>query len=208
MEYAKLSCTDFVTILASNAPTPGGGGASALVGAVGIALGNMVGSLTLGKKKYTEVQADILKLKDKCDIIQKDLLSCIDEDARAFEPLSKAYALPKETEEEGAYKAKVLEECSVRACKVPIKIMENCCKALEAIDELAKKGSRIAISDAGCGAAILKAALMSASLNVFINTKGMKDKSVAEDLNKKANDMLDKYCPLADAIFAEVRANF
>lgn len=208
MEYAKLNCTDFVDILASNAPTPGGGGAAALVGAIGTALGNMVGSLTVGKKKYAEVEDEIITLKKKCDDIQADLLSCIDEDAIAFEPLSKAYSLPKETEEEKAYKAKVLEECTLKACEVPMKIMEKCCEALGAVDEFAKKGSRLAVSDAGCGAACLKAALMSASLNVFINTKSMKDRIKAEELNKKANDMLDKYGPLADEIFENVRANF
>lgn len=208
MEYSKLSCNDFIDILASNAPTPGGGGASALVGAVGTALGNMVGSLTLGKKKYADVEKEMQELKNKCNDIQEDLLSLIDKDAASFEPLSKAYALPKNTLKEQAYKTKVLEECSVKACEVPIKIMEKCCEALEAVDIFAKKGSRLAISDAGCGAATLKAALMSASLNVFINTKGMKNRDVAESLNKIANDMLDKYCPLADEIFEKVKANF
>ena len=105
-------------------------------------------------------------------------------------------------------KAKVLEECTVNACSVPMEIMEKCCEAIEAIAQFAAKGSRLAVSDAGCGAACCKAALQSASLNVFINTKSMQDRAVAEALNAKANAMLDKYCPMADEIFAQVRANF
>lgn len=206
MEYAKLSCTDFVNALASDTPTPGGGGASALTGAIGVALGSMVGSLTLGRKKYASIEKEIQQLKNKCDIIKKDLISCIDADAEVFEPLSKAYALPDKTEEEKAYKARVMEECSVQACETPMRIMGKCCEALEAVDELAKKGNLLLISDAGCGAAILKAALMSASLNIFINTRNMKDRETAEKLNQKADFMLDKYGSLADAVFEEVKA--
>ena len=206
MDFAQASCTEFVTVLASNAPVPGGGGASALVGAIGTALGNMVGSLTVGKKKYAE--EEMVALKATCDAIQADLLALIAKDAEVFAPLAKAYGLPKETEEERAYKAKILEECTVAACSVPMEIMEKCCEAIEAIAQFAAKGSRLAVSDAGCGAACCKAALQSASLNVFINTKSMMDRAVAQALNDKANAMLDKYCPMADEIFAQVRANF
>ena len=89
-----------------------------------------------------------------------------------------------------------------------MKIMELCCEAIEAIKVFAEKGSRLAVSDAGCGAVCCKAALQSASLNVFINTKSLKNRPIAEEMNKKANDMLDKYCAMADAIFTNVRANF
>ena len=208
MDFAQATCTEFVSVLASNAPVPGGGGAAALVGAIGTALGNMVGSLTVGKKKYADVEEEMVTLKAKCDAIQADLLSLIAKDAEVFAPLARAYGLPKETEEERAYKAKVLEECTVNACSVPMAIMEKCCEAIEAIAQFAAKGSRLAVSDAGCGAACCKAALQSASLNVFINTKSMQNRAVAEDLNARANAMLDQYCPLADEIFAQVRANF
>ena len=208
MDFAQATCTEFVSVLASNAPVPGGGGAAALVGAIGTALGNMVGSLTVGKKKYADVEEEMVTLKAKCDAIQADLLSLIAKDAEVFAPLARAYGLPKETEEERAYKAKVLEECTVNACSVPMAIMEKCCEAIEAIARFAAKGSRLAVSDAGCGAACCKAALQSASLNVFINTKSMQNRAVAEDLNARANAMLDQYCPLADEIFAQVRANF
>ena len=106
MGFSTSTCTEFVEVLASKAPVPGGGGASALVAAVGTALGNMVGSLTVGKKKYADVEDEMWELKAKCDQLQKDFLRLIERDAEVFEPLSKAYGMPRETEEEKAEKAK------------------------------------------------------------------------------------------------------
>ena len=91
MGFSTVPCNEFVEVLASKAPVPGGGGASALVGAIGTALGNMVGSLTVGKKKYAEVEAEMYELKAKCDKLQAELLQLIERDAEVFEPLSKAY---------------------------------------------------------------------------------------------------------------------
>ena len=119
MDFAQASCTEFVTVLASNAPVPGGGGASALVGAIGTALGNMVGSLTVGKKKYADVEEEIIALKGKCDQLQKDLLDQIALDAKGFEPLAKAYGIPKDD----PTRDKVLEEAT----------MFSLCMTLEAI---------------------------------------------------------------------------
>ncbi len=204
MDMTNESCRKFVEVLASSAPTPGGGGAAALVGAVGTALGNMVGSLTVGKKKYADVEAEILDLKAKCDTLQTELLDLVKKDAEGFEPLAKAYGIPKDDPN----RAEILEKATVEACKVPMEIMEKCCEALDYIKIFAKKGSRLAVSDAGCGAVCCKAALQAASLNVFINTKSLKDRTVAEELNRQANVMLSKYCALAEEIFADVRANF
>lgn len=204
MDMTNESCRKFVEVLASSAPTPGGGGAAALVGAVGTALGNMVGSLTVGKKKYADVEAEILELKAKCDRLQTELLDLVKKDAEGFEPLAKAYGIPKDDPN----RAEILEKATVEACKVPMEIMEKCCEALDYIQIFAEKGSRLAVSDAGCGAVCCKAALQAASLNVFINTKSLKDRTVAEELNRQANVMLNKYCALAEEIFADVRANF
>ena len=204
MDFAQASCTEFVTVLASNAPVPGGGGASALVGAIGTALGNMVGSLTVGKKKYADVEEEIIALKAKCDQLQKDLLDQIALDAEGFEPLSKAYGIPKDNPD----RDRILEEATIVACKVPVKIMELCCESLEAIKVFAEKGSRLAVSDAGCGAVCVKAALQAASLNVFINTKTLQNRELAEEMNKKCLGMLDKYCAMADEIFETVKGGF
>lgn len=204
MEFTKRSCEEFVEVLASSAPVPGGGGAAALVGAIGTALGNMVGSLTVGKKKYADVEEEIIALKQKSDALQAKLLYLVAQDAVCFEPLAKAYGIPKDDPN----RDQILEDATVVACSVPMEIMETCCEAIDVIAIFAAKGSRLAVSDAGCGAACCKAGLLSASLNVFINTKSMKNREKAEELNAKANGMIEKYGQLADQIFAEVRANF
>lgn len=204
MDFANASCREFVTVLASNAPVPGGGGASALVAAIGTALGNMVGSLTVGKKKYADVEEEIIALKAKCDQLQQDLLDQIAADAKGFEPLAKAYGIPKDDPN----RDQILEEATLVACQVPMKIMELCCEAIDAIAVFAAKGSRLAVSDAGCGAVCVKGALQAASLNVFINTKTLKNRQAAEEMNAKCLGMLDKYGAMADEIFETVKAGF
>lgn len=149
MRYADMSCDEFVMKLASSSAVPGGGGASALVGAIGMALGNMVGSLTVGKKKYKDVEEDILKLIDKACVIREDMLKLIDEDAKAFEPLSKAYGLPKDTPKELEERNRIMEAALRMASETPLRIMEKCCEALLVIKEFAEKGSVLAVSDAG-----------------------------------------------------------
>ncbi len=204
MGFSTVQCNEFVEVLASKAPVPGGGGASALVGAVGTALGNMVGSLTVGKKKYADVEEEMWALKSKADTLQKELLALVERDAEVFEPLSKAYGMPRETEEQKAEKARVMEIVLKDACSVPMEIMEKCCEALDLLVEFAAKGSALAISDAGVGAVFCKAALQGASLNVYINTKSMKNREYAEELNNKADAMLEKYTEIADQIFESV----
>ena len=206
MDMTTKSCREFVTVLASNEPAPGGGGASALVAALGTAFGNMVGALTVGKKKYADVEADIIALKEKATALQADFLRLVEADAEAFEPLAKAYGMPRETEEEKAEKARVMAIVLKDACAVPMEIMEKCCEAIDVIEEFAAKGSALAISDAGVGVTFCKAALLGASLNVFINTKSMADKEYAASLNEKADKMIADYSKKADEIFAAVNA--
>ena len=204
MDMTQESCRKFVEVLASNAPAPGGGGAAALVGAIGTALGNMVGSLTVGKKKYAAVEEEIIALKARCDALQTELLDQVEADDKGFVPLAKAYGIPKDDPTRDA----VLEEATVTACAVPMHIMELCCQAIDCIAVFAEKGSRLAVSDAGCGAVCCKAALQAASLNVFINTKSLKNRTVAEEMNAKCLGMLDQYGALADQIFESVKAGF
>ena len=205
MENSKLTCPEFIEILASKEPVPGGGGAAALCAAVGTALGNMVGSLTVGKKKYADVNVEMIGLKAECDKLEKRFLELIDLDAKAFFPLSKAYGMPKDTPSQIAEKEAVLEECSKNACMVPLEIMEETCKAIDIIGIFAEKGSRLAVSDAGCAAAVCSGALRAASLNIFINTKGLKDRRFADEINQKAEDMLSEYGNKANEIFVKVK---
>ena len=204
MDMTLATCREFVSVLASDAPAPGGGGAAALVGAIGTALGNMVGSLTVGKKKYADVQDEIIDLKAKCDALQKELLDQVEMDEINFLPLARAYGIPKDDPN----RDKIMEEATIIACSTPMKIMELSCQAIEYIAVFAAKGSRLAVSDAGCGAVCCKAALQAASLNVFINTKTLKNREVAEEMNAKALGMIAKYGAMADEIFDSVKAGF
>ena len=123
--YTELTCTDFSERLASRDAVPGGGGASALTAALAAALSNMVGNLTVGKKKYADVEEELRGLMERLDILRRDLLELVEEDARSFEPLSRAYGLPKETEEERQYKDTVMEKCLLDAAQVPLEIMRK-----------------------------------------------------------------------------------
>lgn len=205
MSFCDKTCSEFIEVLSSKAPVPGGGGASALIGAIGMALGNMVGSLTVGKKKYADVEDDIKALMEKSEALMDRLEGLVDKDAEAFEPLAHAYSLPKETEEEKAKKAEVMEKALLAASEAPLEIMETCCEAIELVEEYASKGSRLAVSDAGVAAIALRSALMGASLNVFINTGSMADREKAKELEKKAEDMIDAYGKKAEEIFLEVK---
>ena len=204
MELMNLSCEAFLEDLAGNAPAPGGGGAAALVGAAGAALGNMVGSLTVGKKKYAAVEADILILNRRAAALRKRLEGLVQADADAFTPLAAAYKLPKETPEQQAHKAAVLESALEGACAVPLEIMSACCEGIALAVEYAEKGSVMAVSDAGCAALFCKAALQAAGLNVSINTRLMADNAHADALNAQADAMLSEFVPQADQIYEKL----
>jgi formiminotetrahydrofolate cyclodeaminase len=200
LQFIDKSCSEFVDVLSSKAAVPGGGGASALVGAIGTALGAMVGNLTVGKKKYADVEADIVELLDKAIALQAELLKLVDEDAVVFEPLSKAYSIPKDD----PTREQVMEDALKLACTVPMDIMRLCARAIELHEQFADKGSVLALSDAGVGAVFCKAALQGASLNVYINTKSMTDKNYAGSLEAEADAILGKYCIMADEIYNSV----
>ncbi len=204
-KLTEKSCAGFVAVLATKSPVPGGGGAAALVGAIGTALGNMVGSLTVGKKKYAGVETEVLALKARSDELQSKLLAMVEKDAEAFEPLAKAYGLPRDTEEQRAEKARVMEQALRRAAETPLEIMQLCTESLSVIERFSEIGSRLALSDAGCAAACCHAALDAASLNVLINIKSMSDRAFAENLNRQTETLLRDGDAKADAVFTAVR---
>lgn len=201
MELIQQRCEVFLADLASNSPAPGGGGAAALVGAVGVALGNMVGSLTIGKKKYADVEPQIQSLNARAEALRRHLEQLVQADADAFTPLAAAYRLPKDTPEQAARKAEVLAQALDGACAVPLEIMSACCEGITLAQEYAEKGSVLAVSDAGCAALFCKAALQAAALNVSINTQLMADKAHAAALNAKADAMLAEFVPIADTVY-------
>lgn len=200
MSLLNVSVTEFTNQLASKTSVPGGGGASALVSSIGIALGDMVGEFTVGKKTYADVEEDIKALMTEAKSLQNQLLECIDEDAKAFEPLSKAYSISKDDPKRDA----IMEKCLKDAAAVPFKILELCGKAIDLQEEFANKGSKIMISDAATGVALLSGAMKGAAVNVKVNTKLMKDRDYANELDCKVEELLNKYIPKADRIYSEV----
>lgn len=200
----EQSCTSWLADLASSKPAPGGGGAAALVGAVGVSLGAMVGSLTIGKKKYADVEEEMNALVERSKELSLKLQSMVKADAEAFLPLSDAYRMPSGTEEEKAAKDAAIQESLTGATEVPLNILILCAEALELIVEFQKKGSRLALSDAGCGAAMCKAAMESAKLNVYINLKLMKDEEKVRQYQAKMNEAFIRGMALADQVYREV----
>lgn len=195
---------DFLEELSSLSPVPGGGGASGLVGAIGCALGLMVGHLTVGKKKYKEVEEEILGIMKELKDLKEKLVTAIDDDEESFKPLAKAYRLPKKTEEEKNHKDFVMESCLLDASLVPLQIMDLSYHSMKLFSVLCEKGSIMAISDVGVGIQCLRTALTGAIMNVYINTKSMKNREMAEKMNKRAEDLLNKGQNLADQITNEV----
>ena len=201
LDYRGLSVREFTRFLASAEPVPGGGGAAALVGALGVALGNMVAALTLGKPKYAEVEVEVAELRRRGEALQERLLEQINADAEGFRPLAEAYKLPKDEPR----RAEILEQATLRACGTPMEIMELGAAAILVIAELASKGSRMAVSDAGCAAAAVRAAVEMAYLNLLINTRSLRGRDQAEALNARGQELLTKVGRQAEEVWSQVK---
>lgn len=204
MDLLESSITSFTEQLASPAPVPGGGGASALVAAIGIALGDMVGELTVGKKKYADVEDEIKELMRKAQALREKLLTCIEKDAVAFEPLAKAYGIPKDD----PTRDEVMEKCLRDAASAPLEIFDLCCEAIELQREFAEKGSRLVVSDAATGVVFCWSAMYGAAVNVKVNTKLMKDRAYAENINAHIDEGMAKYWPIAEKVYEDVYRHF
>ena len=200
----SMTIQEFLDVLSSKEPVPGGGGASALAGALGNALGQMVSNLTICKKKYALVEDEIKELAERMKGIQGQFTQLADQDAKVFAPLAKCYSLPSGTEEEKAYKAEVMEARLLDASLVPMEIMEKAAEMLEIMDILADKGSRMAVSDVGVGVQFIRTALLGAVMNVYINTKSMKNREKAEEMNEKAERLIKEGTEAADRIYQKV----
>lgn len=195
---------DFIEKLSTKEPTPGGGGASALIGAVAAALASMVANLTSGKKKYAGYQEDIERIIKNMNFEIKVFLALIDKDAEGFYPLSRAYSIPKDK----PGREEVLEQALAVAAQTPFEILKECDKLLAILEELTEKGTRLALSDVGVAAAACRAAADGAAMNVYANTKLMKKRDYADELNemtmayqRKCRDVCDR---VYDVVFGKM----
>ena len=202
MKMLEKPATQFLSELSSNAPVPGGGGASAAVGAFAAALGMMVTNLTIGKKKYADYEEEVKAVRDRLEGLRDQLIDLVDGDAVAFEPLSKAYSIPKDDPERDTIMENALYEASV----VPMSIMETVLAAAKELEVLVEKGSKLAVSDVGVGILFAQAAIEGASLNVYINTKSMKDRERAAALDAKADAIIAQGAALKARIYDGVLA--
>ena len=200
MSLVTLPCEDFAEKLASKDSVPGGGGAAALAGALGAALASMVGNLTTGKKKYAAFEEDIQRILKSAEEFRLQLLACVDKDAEAFAPLAKAYGIPKDD----PTRVEVMEQALNIACSVPLEIIRLSVQTLALLEELVEKGSTLAVSDVGCGAAMCRAAAESASLSVYINTKTMQDRTVANEIETETENLVKHCVSKASFIYEEV----
>ena len=190
----------FLEELSSSAPVPGGGGASALIGAIGCALCSMVANLTTGKKKYAQYQERIDELLPFLEEMRGELMADIKMDADAFYPLSQAYSIPKDAPD----RDKIMEEALLTASNAPMKIVEDVSKLVPVLEELEVIGSRLAISDVAVAAAACSAALKGAVMNIYINTKSMKNREVAEAMNQKARDLVADGTKRCNAVYEKI----
>ncbi len=200
----NLTINEFIEKLGSKDAVPGGGGAAALTASLGISLCKMAANLTVGKKKFADVEAEMYDIIAECDKLSAEFVGLIQKDADGFLPLSKAYGLPTETEEQKKFKEETLERELVHAAAVPFEIMEKCARAIELSAIVAEKGSKLVVSDAACAINTCMSALKCASLNVYINTKYMKDKEKALELNQRADKLISDSSEVADKVFLNV----
>ena len=197
-----MSCREFAEKVAAKESVPGGGGVAAYVGSLSVALCSMVGNFTTGKKTYAAVEEDVQRMLAEGEAIRRRLVELVDADAAAFAPLAEAYGIPKDDPSRG----EVLETATKGACQAPHEMMLEIAKAIELLEEMGEKGSKMLLSDVACGAYAARAALQAASVNVFVNTKSLKDRAWAEQLEAECDALLAEYGPRADACAASVMA--
>jgi formiminotetrahydrofolate cyclodeaminase len=198
---------DFLAELASSSPTPGGGSVAALCGALGASLGSMVCNLTIGKKKYADVENDMKALLGQTERLRVELSELIDEDAAAFDKVMAAMKLPKETDEEKAVRSAAVQDALVDAAMVPLAVMQKCVEVVELSESVAAKGNSNAISDAGVAALVGRAGAHAARLNVLINLGGIRAERHAgfvEKANAALNQLTERVDRMADDVMEVV----
>jgi len=190
MKLVELKVDDYLNLLGSDAPAPGGGSVSALAGAQGIALMNMVCDLTVGKAKYAEFEEICIAAKVKGVKLFGKLTEAIDKDTEAFNMVANAYKRPKESEEDKLARSKAIGAAMLTATEVPFKTMELSLEGLQTVETLVGKTNINAASDLGVGAVSLMAAVKGAWLNVMINLSGIKDPEKKIFFEQKGNEIV------------------
>ena len=198
----QLSCAGFASALAAKESVPGGGGAAAMAGALSAALCSMAANFTAGKKKYAAYEADIQRILTEAEALRLCLLDLVEADAAGFEPLARAYAIPRDDPSRDT----VMEQAILTACAAPMEMLFACGDVLHLLEELLEKASRLLLADVGCGASLCRAALECAAMNVFVNTASLKNREMAAKMEQQVDTILAAYLPRAEKIAASVAA--
>ncbi|MDD2770489.1 MAG: cyclodeaminase/cyclohydrolase family protein [Methylococcus sp.] len=197
----------FLDELASKSATPGGGSAAAVMGAMGAALVGMVCNLTVGKKNYETVEAEMAEVLVRAEALRTQSMDMIRADIEAFDLVMAAYALPRDTEDDKAARSAAIQEALKAATEVPLACARLCVDIIDLSQIAAEKGNRNVISDAGVAVMAAHAALKSAALNVYVNAKGVKDEAFSLDRVNRLEVLLTEGDAKVDAIFTAVKAN-
>jgi methenyltetrahydrofolate cyclohydrolase len=196
--------SSFLDELASNSPAPGGGSVAALAGAIGAALSSMVCNLTIGKKKYLDVQDEMKGVLEQTEMLRRELTQLVDKDTEAFNSVMAAFGLPKGTEEEQATRAAAIQGATKGATLIPLSVMRTCEQALVHTKIVAQKGNKNSASDAGVAALMLQAGCAGAALNVRINLGGLNDSAFVQQIAKEAKDIAANVDAMTREVLAEV----
>ena len=203
---ANETIQTFLDGLASAAPTPGGGGAAAISGAMGAALLSMVCNLTIGKKKYVEVEGELKEILGQSEALRAELTGMIADDVEAFDAVMGAYGLPKITDDEKAARAAKIQEALKVATDVPLACCRACREVIDLAQAVADKGNLNVISDAGVAVLSAHAGLRSAALNVYVNAKGLDDRAFAQSRLDELEALLGEAGACNEAIYEVVKA--
>ena len=204
MLLAQRQVDDFTKVLASDAPAPGGGSAAALAGAVGAALTAMVCTLTAGRKKYAEHEDFVLAVQEKAEALRVQFIDVMDRDTEAFLVISRAYGMPKETDEEKAARSAAIQLGLVECIKTPFEMMELSLETIRLTDSLLGKFNTSSASDLGVGALSLRTAVQGAWLNVLINIGSLKDKELADHYRTQGSALVEQVVALSDHVYETV----
>ncbi len=208
MQLTTLKLNEFIDILASNEPAPGGGSASALAGAVGISLAAMVAGLTVGREKYKDFEDVAKEVIEKAESLKSEIFVGIDKDTDAYNAVTDVFKMPKSTDEEKAHRKEAMQAALKNATLTPFHMMVLCYSALECAKKLIGASNPNAASDLGVAAINLKSAVQGSWLNVLINLDGINDVEFKEEYRKKGQELVEKAEVIADEIYQAVLKSF
>jgi formiminotetrahydrofolate cyclodeaminase len=201
----SISLQEYITDISSSSPTPGGGNVSAFCGVLACSLGIMVCNLTIGKKKYADVEGEIKKIKDDLENFKNEFITFAEEDNKAFNKVMDAFKLLKETEEQKKIRSEKIEEATLEAATVPADVIDACRKVIPLFNSLVTKGNRNSISDAGVAASLISTAAQGAHLNVLINVSSLANKPIGDELLKKSELSLEEVKMRVENILSEIK---